>query len=150
MKEPWLRWPYIDSRFRSKTHKAFAKALELPQDVLAILNERNITVHAPTAGSHGLVLPAPANRGVLIYLDACLEEESQSYVNYVVMHELAHVFRGDSAPVSGDLTERERLADALVASWGFRVPKHRKGTLSGYEELRASEGFSPPEGAGAK
>jgi len=55
-----------------------------------------------------------------IVLKHRLTDDSANFAHYVIAHELAHAYLRNGA--WGDITDPERAADALAASWGFERP----------------------------
>jgi hypothetical protein len=54
-----------------------------------------------------------------------LADCSEAFAFYVIAHELAHAFLNNGG--WGEITDRERAADALAASWGFDRPVNAGG-----------------------
>ena len=132
---------YCDLQVRPKTAKALIKLSErIPDSVVNDLPR--IVVFAPNPHDYGLCIPlaagAPNGADAFIYLAPLLERLSQTEVDFTVAYEFAHAALRHHEPESlmtfsideakkGYLNwNSEVAADALVASWGYEIPKRRK------------------------
>lgn len=133
IKNGWL----IDAHFCEKRFKAVLHVCgkiflqdDDAQNVFASMPV--VTFYTPSLNTAGQVKSMV--RGVLVYLAPTLEYNSQRDVNFVVAHELAHVFLRHHEKNNQQMKEQaeeyadrpsEKAADALAEKWGF--PKRKKG-----------------------
>lgn len=90
---------------------------------------------APEKWQRGICMPAPTNvDAALLYFSPDLERMSQEQNDFTLAHEVAHASLGHYRPewlMSHQNTgtyhdvPQEQQADALVASWGYKIPAYR-------------------------
>jgi hypothetical protein len=68
-----------------------------------------------------LASPGPVGESSrCVVLKRRLADRSEAFACYVIAHEFAHAYLRNGG--WGDITDPEHAADALAASWGFRLP----------------------------
>ena len=131
-------FPWTDLNERPKLARAVQKLCKrMPDNTYE--NLPHLTVHAPPPGIFGEVRPTPGH-GLVIYFAPQLERESQKQNDFTVAHEFAHAALGHGTAEwfsqshtgdidNGDLCEFpcEYAADELAESWGYEIPKYRRG-----------------------
>jgi len=109
---------WFDTDDRPKTAQAMRNLADrVPDEALL-----RATVFAPAAWKNGHLYPK--SDSVIVYLAPHIEELEQDEVDFIVAHEFAHVYLRHEQPALNDATI-EDAADALVAEWGFIIPKRR-------------------------
>ena len=68
-------------------------------------------------------LPSPdGDASQCVVLKPKLAQCDESFAWYVIAHEFAHAYLRNGG--WGEITDREKAADALAESWGFARPNH--------------------------
>ncbi len=125
--EIWDR--FVDHRWfdddRTQTIVALQVLAErVPEDVLDSLD---VLFFALSTWKNGQACPSSPKS--LVYLSPSLETMAQEEANFVVAHEVAHMYLGHDDYMTNDQTIEEQ-ADALVVKWGYTVPERRRSAAA--------------------